>query len=297
MKYPPHTEASEVLQETRGFNIIFIHSSLDDAGLTPQEFRLFAHLSRRAGSGEAWASAASMATACRMHQDTVWAALNELERRRMVVREARPGKTTLIRLTKPSDWNLNPPGLEGHPLKPGDGNGGTPPTPPNRVAPTGLEGHEGNPIRVSKESNPSSAPSAAADCATCSSVFGDIEQMQVEPQQEKKAPSFHTQFIAAWSEAYLAVRGEKYLVTAGKDGSAVKRIASMGMSVADLIALARRAWASSGPKFWHCEKAITISYFVGSFNEIRAELSAKPSATPPKTAYKPHDLVARDFAL
>lgn len=297
MKYPPHTEASEVLQETRGFNIIFIHSSLDDAGLTPQEFRLFAHLSRRAGSGEAWASAASMATACRMHQDTVWAALNELERRRMVVREARPGKTTLIRLTKPSDWNLNPPGLEGHPLKPGDGNGGTPPTPPNRVAPTGLEGHEGNPIRVSKESNPSSAPSAAADCATCSSVFGDVEQIQLGPQQEKKAPSFHTQFIAAWSDAYLSVRGEKYLVSAGKDGSAVKRISSMGMSVADLIALARRAWASSGPKFWHCEKAITISYFVGSFNEIRAELSAKPSATPPKTAYKPHDLVARDFAL
>lgn len=297
MKYPPHEDASEILQETRGFNIIFIHSSLDDAGLTPQEFRLFAHLSRRAGEGVAFAAAASMAKACRMHPDTIWSALAELERRNMVVRETRPGKTTRIRLTKPSDWNLQPTGLEGHPLKPGDGNGGVTPTPPNRVAPTGLEGHEGNPLRVSKESHPSSAPSAAAGCGTCSSVFGDVERIQGEPQQEKKAPSFHTQFIAAWSEAYLAVRGEKYLVTAGKDGSAVKRIASMGMSVADLIALARRAWASSGPKFWHCEKAITISYFVGSFNEIRAELSAKPSATPPKTAYKPHDLVARDFAL
>jgi len=277
VKYPPHEEGSAILQETRGFNIIFIHSSLDDAGLTPQEFRLFAHLSRRAGEGVAFAAAASMAKACRMHPDTVWAALSELERRNMVVRETRPGKTTQIRLTKPSDWNLQPTGLEGHPLKPGDGNGGVTPTPPNRVAPTGLEGHEGNPIRVSKESNPSSAPSVAADCATCSSVFGDVEQIQLGPQQEKKAPSFHTQFIAAWSEAYLTVRGEKYLVSGGKDASAVKRIASMGMSVADLIALARRAWASSGPKFWHCEKAITISYFVSSFNEIRAELSAKPT--------------------
>lgn len=138
-------------------------------------------------------------------------------------------------------------------------------------------------------------PSASFDCQTCSSVFGDIEQMQVEPQQEKKAPSFHTQFIAAWSKAYLSVRGEKYLMSAGKDGSAVKRISSMGMSVADLIALARRAWTSSGPKFWHCEKAITISYFVSSFNEIRSELSAKPSNASPKTSSPSHDLVARDF--
>lgn len=122
-------------------------------------------------------------------------------------------------------------------------------------------------------------PSAPFSCGTCSAAFEDGEQIQGEPQQEKKAPSFHTQFIAAWSEAYLAVRGEKYLVTAGKDGSAVKRIASMGLSVAELIALACRAWASSGPKFWHCEKAITISYFVSSFNEIRAELSAKPTPT------------------
>jgi hypothetical protein len=122
-------------------------------------------------------------------------------------------------------------------------------------------------------------PPAPFDCHTCSAVFGDDEQMPGEPKQEKKAPSFTTQFIEAWCESFLSVRGEKYLVCKGKDHAAAKRIASMGMPIADLIALARRAWASSGPKFWRCEKAITISFFVGSFNEIRAELSAKPTTS------------------
>lgn len=122
-------------------------------------------------------------------------------------------------------------------------------------------------------------PSAPFNCGTCAAVSGDVEHMPEGPKQEKKVPSFTTQFIEAWCESFLSVRGEKYLVCKGKDHAAAKRIASMGMSVADLIALARRAWASSGPKFWRCEKAITISFFVSSFNEIRSELSAKPTTT------------------
>jgi biotin operon repressor len=131
----------------------------------------------------------------------------------------------------------------------------------------------------SPEAKKNSAPSAAVAFDVCLPTFGDIEQMHEEPQQEKKVPSFTTKFITAWCEAFLFVRGEKYLVCEGKDHAAAKRLSSMGMPIADLISLARRAWASSGPKFWRCEKALTISYFVSSFNEIRAELSAKPTPT------------------
>lgn len=134
-------------------------------------------------------------------------------------------------------------------------------------------------------------PSAPFNCGTCAAVFEDAGRMPEEPQQEKKVPSFTTQFIEAWCESFLSVRGEKYLVCKGKDHAAAKRLSSMGMPIADLIALARRAWASSGPKFWRCEKAITISFFVGSFNEIRSELSAKPTtpnATYSKNPARPH---------
>lgn len=180
--------------------------------------------------------------------------------------------------------------------------------PPTGLPPTGNpvggKPHDGNPATkkdyqkegLSEEENQkNSAPSAAVASEVCLPTFGDIEQIQSEPQQEKKVPSFGTQFIEAWSAAYLADRGEKYFVAGAKDAVAAKRIAASGLSVADLISMARRAWVSSGPKFYRCEKAITISYFVSSFNEIRSELSAKPTSRTHKTSSPTHDLVAREF--
>lgn len=258
MKYPPHTEASEILQETRGFNIIFIHSSLDDAGLTPQEFRLFAHLSRRAGSGEAWAGAASMATACRMHPDTVWSALKELERRKMVLRENRPGRTTLIRLTKPSDWNLQPTGLEGRPLKPGDGNGGVTPTPQNRVAPTGLEGHEGNPLNVSKESNPLSE--------------SDGEAQEIYDAYPRKAA--RPVALRAIKKALKLIKAPRLLELTRQFGAATKHCDQNYIP---------------HPATWFNQER---------YNDNPSTWVNKPStATSAKPTYKTHDLVARDFAL
>ena len=92
---------NEAVQSTRGFNVIFIHSSLDDAGLTPQQFRVFAHLSRRASDAVCWASLDTMAKTCRMHADTVKECLKWLETRQMISKETRQGKTTLWKV-KPS---------------------------------------------------------------------------------------------------------------------------------------------------------------------------------------------------
>ena len=97
---------NEAVQSTRGFNCIFIHSILDDAGLTPQQFRLLAHISRRAGDGKSWASNKTMAEVCKMHEETVVSALAELERRKMVERISRPGKTTLWKVTPPEKWDI-----------------------------------------------------------------------------------------------------------------------------------------------------------------------------------------------
>lgn len=258
MKYPPHEEASEILQETRGFNIIFIHSSLDDAGLTPQEFRLFAHLSRRAGEGVAFAAAASMAKACRMHPDTIWSALAELERRNMVVRETRPGKTTRIRLTKPSDWNLQPTGLEGHPLKPGDGNGGVTPTPPNRVAPTGLEGHEGNPLNVSTESNPLSEPD------------GEAEEIYAAYPRKAARPFA----IRAIKKALKVIKAPRLLELTRQFGAVAKN--------ADQNYIPH-------PATWYNQERYN--------DDPSTWVNSSSARSTPKTAPKPGDLALREFIL
>lgn len=150
MTYPAHGNGEQVLQETRGFNILFIHSSLDDAKLTASEFRVFAHLSRRAGDGASWASVETMATTCRLHPDTVWKALKGLEQRRMIRRETRHGKTSLIRLTAPSEWLMTEPTPQSQAP---ESEGWHPPESEGHHPPES-EGHEGNPTRVSKEGDP-----------------------------------------------------------------------------------------------------------------------------------------------
>ncbi len=102
-------ETLEVKQTTKGFNLIFIHSSLDDADLTPQEFRVFAHLARRASDGKGcFASIDNMATVCKIHKDTLVKCLKTLTTRGMAIRNERPGKTTLWWITPPDHWILDP---------------------------------------------------------------------------------------------------------------------------------------------------------------------------------------------
>jgi hypothetical protein len=99
------TSANEELKhDTREFNVIFVHSRLDDYGLPASVFRVYYHLARRAGSGCAWPAVAGISTACRLHPDTVRSALRLLTAHRMLLREPRPGTTTLYRLTSASAW-------------------------------------------------------------------------------------------------------------------------------------------------------------------------------------------------
>lgn len=63
----------------------FIHSELDEAGLSVFAFRIYCHLKRRSGkNGVAWPGAVSMAKICRMGQSSVRDAIAELEARGML---------------------------------------------------------------------------------------------------------------------------------------------------------------------------------------------------------------------
>ena len=105
----------------------FIHSDLDDAGLDSREFRVFCHILRRAGKGDAFPSGPSIAAKCRINKDTVWVILKALEDRGMISRESRIGQSTSYQPTLSSKWHPaenegrvdapSPAENEGRPLK------------------------------------------------------------------------------------------------------------------------------------------------------------------------------------
>ena len=112
-------------------SVLFVHSSLDDAGLTANEFRVYCHLARRAGNtGDAFPAVQTVADVCRMNRDTVWAVLKSLTARGMLQRVPRSGLSTVYVLTTPEHWypaetrGLDPAESEGHPSDSPGGNEG-----------------------------------------------------------------------------------------------------------------------------------------------------------------------------
>lgn len=83
---------------------VFIHSELDDFGLSPIEFRVYCRIARRAGRGECIESIANMAQGCKVSEASIKRALKLLHDHKLVIREPRPGYTTIYRLTDPHHW-------------------------------------------------------------------------------------------------------------------------------------------------------------------------------------------------
>src|SRR5205809_436624 len=76
------------------FSIAFIHSRLDDYGLSASVFRVYCHIARRAGrDGSAWPSVANIARVCRLHPQTVRKALRTLTAHHLLQSETQPGRT------------------------------------------------------------------------------------------------------------------------------------------------------------------------------------------------------------
>lgn len=139
---------------------IFVSSQVDDAGLTPIEFRIYCHIARRAGGGYAFPSAESMARICRVNRKTVFAALKTLFRYGMIRKSTRVGASNLYHLTAPGEWMIpldqgtqtgQPETVPGYPngTTPGYSSGTTPGY-PNGTTPVPFE----TPLRVSTEVTP-----------------------------------------------------------------------------------------------------------------------------------------------
>lgn len=128
---------------------VFIHSELDDLGLTPFEFRAYAHLARRVNdrSGTYWESVEEGARVCRMNVKTYRAALAGLVDHGLVSREDRPGQTSVYRLNPKADWRTPTESGRGTKSGRGAGNGRGAPTESGRT-PLPNQVDKGTPSKV-----------------------------------------------------------------------------------------------------------------------------------------------------
>ncbi|MEH2138593.1 hypothetical protein [Nostoc sp.] len=149
---------------------VFIHSELDDYGLDPYQFRVYARIARRAGRLGAYESIKNMAEGCCISEGKAKSSLRFLIEQGLVSRESREGYTSIYRLNPKNKWlpkkrltgvdveqpgspGVHPPGSPG--VHPPGSPGVHPPGSPG-VHPPGSPGvHEGNPIKGSPiEINP-----------------------------------------------------------------------------------------------------------------------------------------------
>jgi len=83
----------------------FIHSSLDDAGLAPAEFRIYCHVNRVAGRhGVCTQALTTIANHCGYCEDVTRTALKSLTARRLLRRRDIKGIGTEYRLNVPEKW-------------------------------------------------------------------------------------------------------------------------------------------------------------------------------------------------
>src|SRR6056297_2414108 len=101
------------LHDDRKLPIIFIHACLDDFGLDPYQYRIYARIARRAGKKECFESVASMAKGCKMGTGTVKRALKYLVDHRFVTRHSHLGQPSSYKLTDPDLWIPSPQTTQG----------------------------------------------------------------------------------------------------------------------------------------------------------------------------------------
>ncbi|MEH1821515.1 MAG: hypothetical protein V7L31_20950 [Nostoc sp.] len=83
---------------------IFIDRELDDFGLDPYQFRIYARIARRAGEKGAYESIKNMAIGCQMSEGKVKTSLKLLIECGLVTKESCAGGTSIYRLTDKSEW-------------------------------------------------------------------------------------------------------------------------------------------------------------------------------------------------
>lgn len=88
-------------------SIAYIHNFLDEYGLDPYEFRLYAHIVRRTGGkpgGVCFSTIANIATICKISSRKAQQAIKVLKEANFIKQTKRPGRTDEYRVVPASEW-------------------------------------------------------------------------------------------------------------------------------------------------------------------------------------------------
>jgi DNA-binding MarR family transcriptional regulator len=207
--------------------VVFIHSILDELGLTTSEFRVYCHLARRAKNGCCRPGHDSIAKVCRLEVKTVRRVLDSLAKRGLVKVEHRQGDTNVYHLTPASCWTservvpMTPefPELADRAMHPwgsrldrGVGcqmDGGPAQSALHEVNPTELI-QEGNPkTQVSPNTSDASASRVCVPAAALSNPEDRATQEAVPSYVRKAQIELWKQFETIWTKLKVEYRGDK----------------------------------------------------------------------------------------
>jgi len=187
----------------------WISAALDDAGLTPHEFRVLAHVCRRAGDGSNGrgcdASVASMAAVCRMKADTVRQALKALVRGGWLTAWERSGKATSYF-----------PACLGNPSYPSPETGAHP-SPHTVGDPSRSRGDEGNPLRDTLKGTRTDTEFPAEGCgASPHPSDGNLGRVPARAlERDGKLPEVSEDEARAWARKIHEIEGRGVDSTVG----------------------------------------------------------------------------------
>jgi DNA-binding MarR family transcriptional regulator len=96
-------------KSNRWKQLIYVHRELDELGLSPNEFRVYAHLARHTTSQnlKAFPGLRKMAAICRMNKDTVSKALHRLQELHLIeITAERRGTATVYVIPTRAAWRI-----------------------------------------------------------------------------------------------------------------------------------------------------------------------------------------------
>lgn len=100
-----------------------------------------------------------------------------------------------------------------------------------------------------------------------------------KPKTENEKKLFRM-FTDLWVAEYEKFWGAKYNFQNVIDGKAVKKLLKINHPE-ELIKIAKRAWELSKLNLFYCKKSYTIAGFLGSYNQINAEIKNAEARTRP----------------
>lgn len=100
-------EVTDAKDQAIPYSVMFVHNLLDEYGLDPYEFRIYAHAVRRTGGkldGKYFASLSKTAEICQMSVRRAQYSLKFLCQAGFLTQEKREGRTDEYRVTPVSQW-------------------------------------------------------------------------------------------------------------------------------------------------------------------------------------------------